>query len=166
MEEGLQSPIQMAFGGKEGRREQWKECLWYWNNFTYIYTKHLEIYIDRGRSWCWGESKIVVLSCPVSVIYAGYLTTTWFWNLSQPSCLFHKQSKWALKKPNETRTHPKTTTKPKSCTKCREFCTSGDANVWDMLPDVYLEKVEAYSACLCTVFADFNFGNLCNSCFC
>lgn len=35
-----------------------------------------------------------------------------------------------------------------------------------MCPDIYLEKVEVYSACLCIVFADFNFGNLCDSYFC
>lgn len=66
MEEGLQSPIQMASGGKEEGGKQWKECLWYWNDFTYIYSKCLEIYIDLSRSWCWGElNQHSLLPCQV-----------------------------------------------------------------------------------------------------
>lgn len=155
MEEGLQSPIQMASGGKEGGKEQWKECLWYWNNFTYVYSKLLKIYIDLHRSWCWGGIKSafhVVLSS--LIFFPRHLTTTQFRNLSEPSCLLLKQSKCALTLP------AKQQQPPQSCTKFREFCTSGFANVCDVCPDVYLEKVEAYSACLCIVVADFNFGTV------
>lgn len=97
------APSKWHLGGKK----QWKECLWYWNNFTYIYSKRLEVYIDLSRSWCWGGVKSAFHVALSSLIYAGHLTTTQFKNLSEPSCLPLKQSKWALK----TKPHTKTTTK-------------------------------------------------------
>lgn len=42
---------------KRGKKKQGKECLWYWNDFTCIYSKRLETYIDLRRSWCeWRDS--------------------------------------------------------------------------------------------------------------
>lgn len=56
---GLAQPNPNGIWGKRrgGKKKQGKECLWYWNDFTCIYSKRLETYIDLRRSWCeWRDS--------------------------------------------------------------------------------------------------------------
>lgn len=120
--------------------------------FTLNFWKFILICIEAGAGGGIKSAFHVVLSS--LIFFPRHLTTTQFRNLSEPSCLLLKQSKCALTLP------AKQQQPPQSCTKFREFCTSGFANVCDVCPDVYLEKVEAYSACLCIVVADFNFGTV------
>lgn len=92
-------PSKWHLGEKKRGKKQWKECLWYWNDFTYIYSKRLEIYIDLSRSWCWGElNQHSLLPCQVwfmlgiwQPLSSETFQSLLFYFLSKANELFEKQ---------------------------------------------------------------------------
>lgn len=102
MEEGLHSLIQTGIWGKRRgeKKTQGKECLWYWNDFTCIYSKRLETYIDLRRSWCkWRESDQHSM-LPSQVWFMPGIWQPLSWETFQ-NLLVLKEIKCALKKNNK-----------------------------------------------------------------
>lgn len=98
---------------KRGKKKQGKECLWYWNDFTCIYSKRLETYIDLRRSWCEWRDSNQHSTLPSQVWFMPGFWQPFSWETLQNLLVyFLRKSNVLKKKPNKTPKQTKSSSNP------------------------------------------------------